>query len=106
MFTARYELIPYIKKITFRLRRLRDKCKKYCRLSEAEEIVHDLNTIYLFFLLLFSFSLDAGRLAKSQYPEGPVTGHLVSGFSWFPWVLEQMLGWFPTVPNCHYMLLT
>ena len=33
----------------------------------------------------------AGRLTESQYPEGPVTGHLVSGFSWFPWVLEQML---------------
>ena len=56
-------------------------------------------------LLSFSFWLDDGRLAKSQYPEGPVTGHLVSGFYWFPWVLEQMLGWFPTVPSCHYMLL-
>ena len=56
-------------------------------------------------LLSFYFWLDAGRLAKSQYPEGPATGHLVSGFSWFPWVLQQMLGWFPTVPSCHYMLL-
>jgi hypothetical protein len=25
--------------------------------------------------------LDAGKLAKSQYPEGPVTGHLDTGFS-------------------------
>ena len=37
--------------------------------------------------------------------KSPVTGHLVSGFSWFPWVLEQMLGWFPTVPSCRYMLI-
>jgi hypothetical protein len=24
-----------------------------------------------------------------------VTGHLDTGFSWFSWVLEKMLGWFP-----------
>ena len=50
------------------------------------------------------FLLDAENLAKSQYPEGPETDHLISGFSWFPWVLKQMLGWFPTVPSCHYIL--
>ena len=37
------------------------------------------------------FWLDAGRLAKSQYLEGPVTSHFVLGFSWFLRVLEQML---------------
>jgi hypothetical protein len=26
----------------------------------------------------------AGLLARSQYPEGPMTGHLGTGFSWFP----------------------
>jgi hypothetical protein len=26
------------------------------------------------------FYLDAGLLARSQYPEGPVTGHLGTGF--------------------------
>jgi len=30
-----------------------------------------------------------------QYPEGPATGHLDTGFSWFPWVQEWMLRWFP-----------
>ena len=50
------------------------------------------------------FCLDAGRLARSQYPEGPETGHLDTSFSWFPWALEQMLGWFPILPSCHYML--
>jgi len=30
------------------------------------------------------FYLDAGLLARSQYSEGPATGHLDTGFSWFP----------------------
>ena len=50
------------------------------------------------------FCLDAVRLARSQYQEGPETGHLDTGFSWFPCVLEQMLGRFPILPSCHYML--
>ena len=32
------------------------------------------------------FTLDAGLLARSQYSEGLVTGHLDTGFSWFPCV--------------------
>ena len=28
----------------------------------------------------------AGLLAKGQYPEGPATGHLDTGFAWFPCV--------------------
>ena len=32
----------------------------------------------------FFFTLDAGLLARSQYSEGPATGHLDTGFSWFP----------------------
>jgi len=35
--------------------------------------------------------LVAGLLARNQYPEGPVTGHLDTGFSWFPFVYKQML---------------
>ena len=45
-------------------------------------------------VLLF-FTLDAGLLALSQYSEGPATGHLDTGFSWFPGVYKQMLRWFP-----------
>jgi len=30
--------------------------------------------------------LVAGLLARSQYPEGPATGHLGAGFFWFPCV--------------------
>ena len=42
------------------------------------------------------FTLDDGLLARSQYSEGPATGHLDIGFSWFPCVYKQMLRWFPT----------
>ena len=41
------------------------------------------------------FTLDAGLLARSQYSEGPTTGHLDTGFSCFPCVYKQMLRWFP-----------
>ena len=42
--------------------------------------------LFSFFVLLFVFfnTLDAERLARSQYSEGPATGHLDTGFSWFP----------------------
>jgi len=32
----------------------------------------------------FFFTLDAGLLARSQYSEGPATGHFDTGFSRFP----------------------
>jgi hypothetical protein len=31
-------------------------------------------------------TLFVGLLARSQYSEGPATGHLDTGFSWFPCV--------------------
>jgi hypothetical protein len=36
--------------------------------------------------LVMCFYLDAELLARSQYLEGPATGHLSTGFSWFPCV--------------------
>jgi len=39
--------------------------------------------------------LVAGLLARSQYPEGPATGHLGTCFSWFLCVYKRMLRWFP-----------
>jgi hypothetical protein len=42
-------------------------------------------------------TLVPGLLARSQYPEGPATGHLNTGFSWFPCVYKRMLRWFPTL---------
>jgi len=41
------------------------------------------------------FTFDAGLLARNQYSEGPATGHLDTGFSLFPCVCKQMLGFFP-----------
>jgi len=41
-------------------------------------------------VLLF-FTLDVGLLARSQYSEGPATGHLDTGFSRFPCAYKQML---------------
>ena len=40
--------------------------------------------VYLLYYvcIAFFFTLDAGLLARSQYSEGPATGHLDTGFSW------------------------
>ena len=46
--------------------------------------------------VLLYVTLDAGLLARSQYLEGPATGHLDTGLSWFPCVYKQILRWFPT----------
>ena len=47
------------------------------------------------YMCIAVFTVDAGLLARSQYSEGPATGHLDTGFSWFPSVYKQMLRWFP-----------
>jgi len=53
--------------------------------------------VYLLYYVCIAVStLDAGLLARSQCPEGPATGHLDPGFSWFPCVYKQMLRWFPS----------
>jgi len=67
-------------------------------------VLHVLLSSYVYLFILFVFvvpyvyllsyvciavlTLDAGLLARSQYPEGPVTGHLDTGFSWFPCVYK------------------
>jgi len=57
-------------------------------------------SIYVYVLALIKFYMprrnielvvlherqDAGLLARSQYSEVPATGHLDTGFSWFPYV--------------------
>jgi len=50
---------------------------------------------FLYYMCIADFNLDAGLLATSQYSEGPATGHLDTGFSWFPCAFKQMLRWFP-----------
>ena len=45
-----------------------------------------LSYVYLLYCvgIAFLFNIDVGLLARSQYSEGPATGHLDTGFSWFP----------------------
>ena len=50
----------------------------------------------LYYVCIAVLTLDAGLLARSQYPEGPATGHLDTGFSWFLCVYKRMLRWFPS----------
>jgi len=40
----------------------------------------------LYYVCIAVLTLDTGLLARSQYPEGPATGHLDTGISWFPCV--------------------
>ena len=48
----------------------------------------------LYYVCIVVFILDTELLARSQYPEGPATGHLDTGFSRFPCVYKQTLRWF------------
>ena len=45
----------------------------------------------LYYVCIAVLTLDARLLARNQYPEGPATGHLDTGFSWFPCVYKRML---------------
>ena len=48
--------------------------------------------MYLLYCVCFAvLTLDAGLLTRSQYPEGPATGHFDTGLSWFPCVYKRML---------------
>ena len=61
------------------------------RQNSAEEIASGTVFESLLFLLIAVSTSDAGLLARSQYSEGPATGHIDKGFSWFPCVYKQML---------------
>jgi len=39
--------------------------------------------VFVVLYVYFFFTLNAGLLATGQYSEGPATGHLDTGFSWF-----------------------
>jgi len=54
--------------------------------------------VYLYYVCIavLTRTLDAGLLARSQYPDGPATGHHDTGSSWFPCVYKRMLRWFPS----------
>jgi hypothetical protein len=49
-------------------------------------------------------TLVTGLLARSQYPEGPATGQLGTGFPWFP-CLKANAEMVPKTPSCYCMLV-
>ena len=64
-----------------------------------------LSYVYLLYYVgIAFFALDAGLLARSQYSEGPATGHLDTDFLGFPLSISnaEMV---PKIPSCYYMLL-
>jgi len=67
-------------------------------LNRTSQLVFIMNMQCIFLgvnLKRFRSMNNAGLLARSQYSEGPATGHLDTGFCWFPCVYKQMLRWFP-----------
>ena len=66
----------------------------YCCSCPVCIVVVILCVFALLCVCIAVFTLDAGLLARSQYSEGPATGHLDTGFSWFPCVYNQTLRWF------------
>jgi hypothetical protein len=66
--------------------------------SEIQLFVFVVPYVYLlYYVCIAVLTLDAVLLARSQYLEGPATGHLDKGFSWFPSVYRRMLKWFPSL---------
>ena len=59
----------------------------------------------LYYVCIAVFTLDAGLLARSQYSEGPATGHLDTGFFLVSLCLKPNAEMVPKIPSCHYMLL-
>ena len=60
------------------------------RLNEYSDESSDY-VYLLYYVCIAVLTLEAGMLARSQYPESPTTGHLDTGFSWFPCVYKRML---------------
>jgi hypothetical protein len=86
--------------------RLGDNVEKYCRTEQATDDnmahAHCMLGVLIVYVKagLFFILLDAGRLAKSQYFAGPVTGPLEHRFCLvFPVYWSKMLGWFPILPS-------
>jgi len=46
--------------------------------------MYQLSNMFIKYNTAVLFTLDAGLLARSQYSEVPATGHIDTGFSWFP----------------------
>ena len=67
----------------------------FCTCCIYMSFVHCCHLRCMCYVCIAVFTLDEGLLARSQYLEGPATGHLDTGYSWFPCVYTQTLRWFP-----------
>ena len=56
----------------------------YCLYYVSVFVLRLLCLYYVYHLTTGLLDLDAERLARSQNPEGPATGHLDTGFLGFP----------------------
>ena len=70
-------------------------CAKFGTKSPHNDFWEIVSFVKAFALRGVLSTLVAGLLARSKYSEGPATGHLGTGFSWFPCIYKQMLRWFP-----------
>ena len=59
----------------------------------------------LYHVCIAILTLDAGLLARSQYPEGPATGHLDTSFFLVSLCLQANAEMVPEFLSCYYMLL-
>ena len=67
----------------FQVTGLRELAKPGSMAIEGDSLMFSRTGHHTCCCLLF-FTLDAGLLASSQYPEGPATGHLDTVFLGFP----------------------
>ena len=73
----------------------------YCVIVLCVLLLHHVYCVYC-----CTVYCSAGLLARSQYSEGPATGHLGTGFPWFPSVcLKANAEMVPKTPSCYCMLL-
>jgi hypothetical protein len=63
-------------------------------------LLYVLYVYLLYYVCIAVLILDAGLLARSQYPEGPATGHLGPDFSLVPFVYRRKIRWFPSFQVC------
>ena len=66
-------------------------------------VVHYVYLLY--YVCIDILALDAGLLARSQYPEGPATGHLDTGFFSVSLCLQANAEIVPQFSSCYYMPL-
>ena len=52
--------------------------------------------LYSYVYLLYYVCIDILTLVAGLLARSPATGHLDTGFSWFPCVYKRMLRWFPS----------